>query len=250
MIWMDIFSMLFCFFCLAYACYSDIKSRSVTDNLWLLMIAVGIPLACYNILTDGVSALIHLCISILPTTALAYFLFWLDLFGGADAKSLVCISLLIPVHPEFELFSYRFPVSQFPAPFAISTIFDAAVISLFVPLFLFFYNLFSSPHLGYLRENFGYMFIGYKVRIDELTGLKHTRLIHLYEEKGGKLARRIVLSGVEISDEMARVLKKYADRGEIEGVWVTPELPFMLFITSGFIISIFYGNLICVLFSL
>ncbi|MDI6886937.1 MAG: A24 family peptidase, partial [archaeon] len=102
---MDIFSVVFCFGCLIYACYCDIKKRSVTNNLWLLMIAVGIPFASYNLFIHRIPFLILLTFSLLFTSALAYLFFRLHLFGGADAKSLICISLLIPAHPDFHFFS-------------------------------------------------------------------------------------------------------------------------------------------------
>jgi len=61
----------------------------------------------------------------------------------------------------------------------------------------------------------------------------------------GEVKRKFVFGGVEIDKEEVERLKNYHAQGKIgEDVWVTPELPFMLFITSGFVISLFYGNLI------
>ncbi len=101
-----------------------------------------------------------------------------------------------------------------------------------------------------LRENLGSAFIGYKLRIDALTDAKqkHIRLLHSYEEVGGEknsIKKKIAFGGVEIDTEVAERLKNYHAQGKLgEEVWVTSELPFMLFITAGFFISIFYGNLI------
>ena len=255
MIETDIFSVIFCTFILIYACYSDIKKRSVTNKLWLLMIAVGIPIAIYNMFIYGTPFLIRFIFSLLFTFALSYLFFRLHLFGGADAKSLIAVSVLIPMQPGFTFLSYHFPTNSSlmiePLPFAITTLFNAAILSLIVPPSTFFYN-FLNLSREELRENLGSAFIGYKLRIDALTDAKqkHIRLLHSYEEegKGGEkntIKKKIAFGGVEIDTEVAERLKNYHAQGKLgEEVWVTSELPFMLFITAGFFISIFYGNLI------
>ena len=244
----EIFVVVFCFSCLIYASWMDIKSRSVTNGLWLLMIAVGVPFASYNLFIHRIPFLIPLTFSLLFTFALSYLFFRLNLFGGADAKSLICISLLIPAHPDIHFFSHHFPLSSFlntgfiPFPFAISTLLNATILSLTVPLTLFFYNLSILRHKE-LRKNHGYLFIGYQLHVDALSEVKHTRLVHWYEEKAGNIERKFLFGGVEIDNEVIEKLKSYATDGRIdEEVWVTPDLPFMLFITAGFVISILYGN--------
>ncbi|HID20169.1 MAG TPA: peptidase A24 [Methanophagales archaeon] len=248
----DILGVIFCFSCLIYASWVDIKSRSVTNKLWLLMIAVAIPFASYNLLIYRIPFLIHLIFALLFTFALSYLFFRLNLFGGADAKSLICISLLIPTHPSFHFLSYHFPVSPslflvlepFPFPFAISTLLNATIIALTVSLTLFIRNLLNLRSEE-VRKNLGFLFIGYKLHVNALTDVRHTRLVHSYEEKEGNLEKKFLFGGVEIDKGVIEKLKSYAAEGKIdEEVWVTPNLPFMLFITAGFLISIFYGNLI------
>jgi preflagellin peptidase FlaK len=245
---LDVLGVVFCFSCLIYASWRDIKERSVTNGLWLLMIGVGIPLATYNILVYRIPFLFHLTFSLLFTFALSYLFFRLHLFGGADAKSLICISLLIPTHPGFHFLSHHFPISSslsFGEPFAISTLFNAAILTLIVPFALFFYNLLNlSPEE--LRKNRKYAFIGYKLHVNKLTtDIKHIRLVHAYEEEEGNVEKKFFFGGVEIDEGMIEKLKSYAAEGKLdEEVWVTPDLPFMLFIIAGFVISILYGNLI------
>ena len=247
----DVLVVVFCFSCLIYASWRDIKSRSVTNRLWLLMIAAGIPFASYNLLIYRIPFLIPLTFSLLFTFALSYLFFRLNLFGGADAKSLICISLLIPTHPGFHFFSHHFPLSSLNNglllfPFAISTLLNATILTLIVSLTLFFYNSLNLRLEG-LRKNLKYAFIGYILPVDKLADVKHTRLVHSYEEKGGNLEKRFIFGGVEIDKGLIEKLKSYAAEGKLgEEVWVTPDLPFMLFITAGFVISILYGNFLFV----
>ncbi|MCD6455536.1 MAG: prepilin peptidase [Methanophagales archaeon] len=248
----DILAVIFCFSCLIYASGMDIKSRSVTNRLWLLMIAAGVPIASYNLLIYRIPFLISLSFSLLLTSALSYLCFRFNLFGGADAKSLICISLLIPAHPCFHFFSHHFPFSSslntglVLFPFAISTLLNATILTLTVSFAMFFYNLLNlRPEER--RKNLGLLFIGYKLHLDKLTDLKHTRLVHSYEEKEGNIEKKFLFGGVEIDKEAIEKLKSYAVEGKLdEEVWVTPDLPFMLFITAGFVISIFYGNFLFV----
>ena len=264
----DIFGVIFCMLILIYACYSDIQKRSVPNKLWLLMIAVGIPIAGYNIFISGMPFLIRFIFSIFFTFVLSYLFFRFNLFGGADAKCLIAISVLIPVHPGFTLYFYThhflpnfnsyWILMNDPFPFAITTLLNAAIVSLIAPIYMISYN-FLRLHPKEVRENLSSVFIGYKLRIDALTDTdtdvnkKHVRLIHLHEDEDdeeveggrGDIKRKFVFGGVEIDKEVVKRLKKYHAQGKIgEEVWVTPELPFMLFITSGFFISLFYGNLI------
>ncbi len=249
-----IFSVIFCMLILIYACYSDIKKRSVTNKLWGLMIAAGIPIVAYNMFIYGTPFLILFISSVSFTFVLSYLFFRLNIFGGADAKCLIAISVLIPVHPGFTLLSYHFPINfnsfimTDPFPFAVTTLFNAAFVSLIAPLSIFFYN-FLHLRREELRGNIGLAFIGYKLPIDALTDAKqknkHIRLVHSYEEKEGNVERRHSFGGVEIDNDVVEMLRDYHIQGKIdEKVWVTPELPFMLFITAGFFISLFYGNLI------
>jgi len=246
----EILVVVFCFSCLMYASWSDMKSRSVTNRLWLLMIAVGIPFASYNLVIYRIPLLIPFTFSLLFTFVLSYLSFRLYLFGGADAKSLICISLLIPLHPDFRFSSHHFPLSLasnsglIPFPFAISTLLNASILSLTVPGALFWYNLLNLRvrHQG-LRKHLRYLFIGYLLRVNALPEIKHTRLVHLYEEREGNIEKKFIFGGLEIDREVIEKLKGYAAEGKIDGeVWVTPDLPFMLFITAGFVMSLLYGN--------
>lgn len=245
----DIFSVAFCTLILIYACYSDLKTRSVTNRLWGLMIAVGCLIALYNCFRFGIPFLLGFILSVLFTFCLTYLFFRLRLFGGADAKCLIAISVLIPVQPDF-----AFVYSQLLLfPFAITTLLNAAIISLCIPLGLFVYNILTLSREE-LKGNLGSAFIGYKSRIGALSDKadKHTRLVHLYGEEESDLKRVFVFGGVEIDAEVVEELKKYHAQGKIgDKVWVTPELPFILFITAGFFTALLFGNLIfCIMFSI
>ncbi|MGC9443950.1 MAG: A24 family peptidase C-terminal domain-containing protein [Candidatus Methanospirareceae archaeon] len=243
MIQTELFSVCFCAAILFYACYSDLKTRTVTNKLWLLMLAVGLPLALYNWHLSGMPFLITLGYSVGFTFFLAYLFFHLNLFGGADAKALIGIALLIPTNPLFAA-----PIPD-PFPFAITTLFNGAIISVLVFPLMFLYNAVKLRPVE-LKAQLGLAFVGYKRSIDTLASAQRTfqRLLHSYElegETGGEMVRRaLVFGGREIDDDVINELKTYHEQGKIgDTVWVTPGLPYMLFIMAGFFIALLAGNL-------
>lgn len=243
MIHLEPFSVAFCAAILFYACYSDLKTRTVTNKLWLLLLVVGLPLALYLLYLRGLPFLITLGYSLGFTSVLAYLFFVLNLFGGADAKALIGIALLVPTNP---LYAAPFPD---PFPFAITTLFNGAILSSLVFPLLFLYNA-VKLRPSELKAHLGLAFVGYKRKIDTLASAKRTfqRLLHSYElerESEGETVRRaLVFGGLEIDDNLVEDLKRYHEQGKIEdAVWVTPGVPYMLFITAGFFFALTAGNL-------
>jgi len=242
---MDIYRVVFSLLILAYACYSDIRKRSVSNIVWLVMAGVGIAFSGYYIVVQGMSFLIPFIFSATITGAVSYIFFRLGLFGAADAKALICIALLFPTQPGFTIFSYNFPLlgTYVPIffPFALIVLLDAAVLALAVPISLFFRNLHSLGLKEFIR-NTALCFIAYRVNIDGLSSVRFARLTHTYEEIDGHLTRRYSLGGTPINSKTVQQLKAYHGEGKVAAeVWVTPELPFILFIALGFLASCLIG---------
>ncbi len=242
---MDIYRVVFALLILAYAGYSDIRKRSVSNIVWLVMVGVGIAFAGYYTLVQGMSFLIPLILSVTITGAVSYIFFRLGFFGAADAKALICIAMLFATQPGFTILSRSFPIfgAYVPVvfPFALTVLLNAAVLALAVPISLFFRNLHSLGLKEYIR-NAALCFVAYRVNIDELRSDRFARLTHTYEEIDGNLTRRYSLGGILLNSNTVQRLKAYHREGEITGrVWVTPELPFILFISLGFLVSCLIG---------
>ena len=144
---MDIYCVVFSLLVLAYACYSDIRKRSVSNIVWLVMVGVGIASAGYRTILQGIPFFIPLVFSVVITGAVSYIFFRLGFFGAADAKALICIAVLFPSLPRFIIFSNNFPLfdASVPVvfPFALMVLLNAAVLALAIPVSLFFRNLHS-----------------------------------------------------------------------------------------------------------
>lgn len=242
---LDILKVLFIIPFLIYSCYSDIKTRRVSNNVWLVMLAGIIFFVMIDYLSGGLNYLKILMFSVIFIFIFVYILFQIGTFGGADAKSLIMMSIILPVYPKIQLFNYNFPINP-PNPnfidiFALGIFGNAVLLTIVVPLGLAIYNIIK---FGVKIDKPLYIFIGYKSKIADLAN-KHIKLIQDHEESDGRINSRFKRGGVEVNDETINKLHNLHKKGLIEEyVWVTPSIPFMIPITIGFFVAIFYGDLI------
>ena len=125
---------------LSYASYTDIKTRRAANILWVIIGSIGgiLLVVEYFTVKPQFDVLITLVI-MLFMIVFAYVLFQLRLiFGGADAKAIMALAILVPLHPVIN----GFPLwggSIMPAPWVIFS--NSIIIFLVIPLMLFIYNL-------------------------------------------------------------------------------------------------------------
>lgn len=239
---LDILKILFCTPFLLYSCYSDIKTRRVTNRLWVVMLAGGVFFVLYDIMTKGTQYIMLLFLSAGLIFVLVYILFQLGTFGGADAKSLIVISIILPSYPVFSAFGFDFPLNKpLLDLFSFGILGNAVLLTVVVPLGLAVYN---TSRMGLHIDNPLYIFIGYKSMISDLAD-KHIKLIQSFEEENGLVKFRFRRGGVEIDETVISKLKVLSEKGIInDEVWVTPGLPFMIPITLGFFVAVVYGDMI------
>jgi preflagellin peptidase FlaK len=154
--------------------------------------------------------------------------------GGADAKALIALSLVFPSYPIF----LQFPIISIPDqvvtiafPFSLLILFNAALLSLVVPIGLLFVNLSRKD------VKVPAMFFGYKVAMHDVK-LKFVWPMQRVEE--GLVRFRYFPKKVE---DFNQVLEQLADAGE-KSIWVTPKIPFLLFITASVLLSAIVGNFV------
>jgi len=230
---------------LLYSCYSDIKTRRVSNRVWPLMLAAGSVFVIHDLLTYGVPHLIRMVLSFVFIFVFVYILFLLNAFGGADAKVLMVISIIIPTFPIIRIYDHVLPLMSVPPInlFTFSVFGNAVILTVIVPIGLFFYNLTQLSLTGMLKKPW-YMFIGYRCPVSRLKD-GHIRMIEVYEQIGDSVTSRYTRGGTVIEDDTIEELDGWVQKGLIEErVWVTPGLPFMIPITAGFITAVVFGDLI------
>ena len=218
----------------------------MSNKLWLVMLALGSSFVVFDIWNHGFPYLVWILISTVLTFFFVYILFQLGVFGGADAKSLIVLSIIFPVYPDFIIFNSGFPIHD-PLPFfrdffAFGIFENAVLLTIVVPLCLAFYNL---SKMGFHIDKPLYAFIGYKTRISELSDKQHIKLIEGFENIDNRIKFYFKRGGTELDEKVINELKIASEKGFIkDDVWVTPGLPFMIPITLGFFVTAFYGDLI------
>jgi len=152
--------------------------------------------------------------------------------GGADAKALMAIALLVPTYPTIQpiiaVDPRIAPTLNLVFPFAFLVLLNAAFLFVFVPLALFAYN----ASRGHVKAPEG--FFGIKVPIGAVP-------------KFAWLMDRIV-AGRHVVYLMPRAetnreddLRALREAGFRE-VWVTPQVPFIVALAVGFVLSFLVGN--------
>ena len=209
----------------------DWKFREIPDSLWIILIAFAIPLNVIQyIFFPHNYNLLFLIIQFIIVLGITVIMLFLG-FGGADIKALIALSIMFPIYPNvwiFPLLNEGFGI------FALSVLSNSLLVAPAIALGLFFRNV--------LRREKGkiiYYFIGYRVDVDNIP--KFHNLLE-YIDENGKIVR--VIKAVEPDDEMLKRLKDAKNKGVIDKVWVTPALPFLIFMTAGFVVAIVLGDLI------
>ena len=211
---------------LSYASYTDIKTRRASNMLWVIMGSIGAILLVIQYFTIGFdNPLLLIFVPIM--IGLMYVLFQLRLiFGGADAKAIMALAILVPVHPSI----YEFPMwkSLMPASWTIFS--NAVIIFLIIPLMLLIYNL-SKRNL-----KFPYCVLGYKMGIEKA---KEKFVWPLEKIKDGKTKFMYMPKDFDIQKELIEFQKQ-----GIKEIWVTPKIPFMIPLLAGFITSFIIGDIL------
>jgi len=250
-----------CLSFLIYASWSDHKTREVSNKVWVILGPLALALTMFQFLMyspQPLQLLISYVLSFVITSALAIAIFYAGGFGGADAKALMCISLALPVYPNHLL-----PQPQsFVSPLFPITIFTNSVLlgalSVFYALFrnlLWIGRNRGGVFEGFEMESFGRkimaLFSGYKVKISKLKKGHMYPLEDVYVNEEGERKRKLLVfpKDEEREEIVARILENVKEERLGGGVWVTPGLPLLIFITAGLIIALAYGDIVWILLS-
>ncbi len=154
--------------------------------------------------------------------------------GGADAKALIALSLVFPSYPiflQFPIIAIPDPLVTIAFPFPLLILFNAALLSLVVPIGLMVLNLSRRD------VKLPAMLFGYKVAIQDV---KRKFVWPMQRVEDGLVRFRYFPKEDEDFDQ---VLEQLAKAGE-KTIWVTPKMPFLLFITASVLVSAIIGNFI------
>lgn len=219
---------------LAFAAYTDWKWRRAPNVLWLIMAGIGLAILLVELALDAprVFGLWPYLVGAPVFAAVIYGLWWVGLLaGGADAKALMAIAILLP----FPLtLTPTLPPWQTVMPGSFAVLGNSLLAFLLVPLGFLLWNL---AH-GDLR--FPHVALGMKRRARDVQR-GHQWPMEVVDEAG---ARRTKLFASRMSDEeIAQTFERVQALGD-ERVWVSPKIPFMLPLLAGYLLAFLVGDLL------
>lgn len=164
---------------------------------------------------------------------LFFVLYQLDVVkGGADAKALIALSFVFPVYPELQglpLLELNEPAAFTILPFPVLVLFNGAVLTMLVPLWMLVRNLAR----GDLR--FPLMLLGTRMPLDE------ARRKHVWpmERVVDGRVRTVLFPRSDEEPDWDSLLGAGVDRP-----WVTPKVPFLIPLAVAIPFSLVVGNVL------
>jgi len=205
---------------LSIATTIDVWKREINDILWIVFGAISVVLIFFE--PSMIDSLINIGVSLI-VAPIALLIWRVGIFGGADALGLIVLAALAP-----QLSLSGNTVTP------LTTLTNAAIISV-APIFLnLIRNLIAISRHKNIFEGF------------EETRLKKTSAMFLgYRAKNPKYS--FTIEKVEGNHKKIDFSFHHAENTEFcdkPDTWVTPGIPYILYITAGFVVQILFGDII------
>jgi archaeal preflagellin peptidase FlaK len=219
---------------LAYASYTDIKTRRAANILWVIMGIIGAILLVIQFLDGGFPNILYL-VFIPIMIALVFIFFQMRLlFGGADAKALMALAILVPIQPIIEGSPLWKPYLSLPGSWIIFA--NALILFLLIPISLLVINI------GKRNFRFPNCFLGYVISVEKA---KQTFVWPMEKIKDGKRKLVYMPKNFDVDEELAEFEKL-----GIKDIWVTPKIPFMIPLLAGFLATFILGDILLQIFQI
>lgn len=249
---LDSTRVLLCLFFMIFASWSDFRKREVSNWVWAILAPSAFTLTSLQFFLFAPESMYTYAISIILTSALSITLFYAGAFGGADAKALMCLSLALPSYPT----SFPQPYSDFVSPLFPITVFCNAVLLAALSVFYVFVRNYLWKHKtgkrlfeGFEKESRWRKILvflcGYKVDITQLEKKEHLYPLEDITDNERKLL--VVPKDEDKSGIVGRIRKAVLEGRLPNGVWATPGLPLLVFVTVGLIVGLIYGDIVWVI---
>ena len=229
---------------LGYASYKDIKTREIHDIVWIVPAALGLIMAVYEIYVGSLTV-VGAIISIGFMVILSGILWFLSLFGEADLIAFVTLAVIHPRTPQFGFIGYR------PLFFSFTLIANSALSGLLTAFYTFGVNLvdnfggvklFERYHNISVFKKISIMFTG---RFMPMESLRGPPFEYPLENKGELIIRPDIFDDEE-ANKSFRILREQG----VDRVWVSATLPYIVVLLVGYLISVFYGDLMFTIMSM
>lgn len=228
---------------LSIGAYYDLKTREVDDRLWTVFGAAGVVLYAWEYVSGAMADLQMVMVSVSLPAAIAIALYRYGFFGGADAKALVAISVILPTYYPTMPF-YVHPIT------AITVLTNAVLFALAVPLYNALSNLAKVARGGRIFEGFEEERKWRKI-LACLVGtptlntkkMRHCSVIECPADEGKKKFS-FRLNSDDYDDSCGCDMCSYSRAAAGGPTWLSQNLPFLVFMLVGFLAAMLFGDIL------
>ncbi len=245
--------------CLVFGAVMDLIKREVSDIPWIVMAATGAITSIFLIIyaEDSRKTGIMFGVNVGVGIVLGVLLYYTGVMGGADAKAIMALSFNTPIYIfEFEFLTQG--VYNFIPP-VFNTFFNwLLVMVVFYPLPLLFYNVFLKTRGKKLFENSNanfaskilMMISGYLISTEKAVNRHDIVYSEEYDKKSEKWNIKHFMQVVEVEEEeeFKKVVEEDIKATGRKQIWVKVLPPGIVFLLFGYIINIFVGNILFLIY--
>ncbi|MCE4614940.1 MAG: prepilin peptidase [Desulfurococcales archaeon] len=224
---------------LLIASYWDYRKREIEPSYWVYTSITGIILSVlmYRLGFIGVNLETYLVFSLFAIGLVGLF-YLLGYMGGADLYAIIFITVSTPRSlNSFELI-----------PSTFMTVVYAAVASALIPVYFCLYNVVSANRRKIIHKQekgFILCFLGIPKRAKEYIR-DNGYWFPLTTYTNGKLVTRYSFHVEEEPDDHRQSINSLLNENVIDEnsiIWVTPGIPFIIFILIGYLLSIIISDI-------
>lgn len=231
------------FIMLGYSSWIDLKTREIYDLVWIIFGGIGLLITAYELYAGTYSIMsfgIHLVFSIIVSFALGY----LGLFGWADVLAFIALTILNPfssevVTPILGIVSPIFPITLFSNSAMAGVSFTLVLLVRNTSLALKGENIFLNNKVSLIKK-FVLLFSGYRLDLANLRGPPFQYPLELPSEEGD--SEFILMPDIQDDESAWAIFDQLKSLG-VKKTWVSYTLPYLIFITIGYALSLFVGDI-------
>lgn len=224
---------------LAYAAYSDYKTRIIEDKVWAFMLLTLAPITLYLLFSAYVYLIPLYIVSLSLGVGIGIFMGLTKLTGGADVKAIMVLSAII------------IPKGLSPTLIpSLTVILNSVVFSLITIAYVVIKNIITHIKLTKLFDEempfttkVVLLLTAHKEKVNTVLSQPYRYFVIESREKGKKYYR---LALFKANEETIEIVKKLLSQGvkENDYIWVSPSIPLIVYILIGYTYYVLCGNVL------
>jgi len=247
--------------CLIFGSVMDLLKREVSNIPWIIMAAVGLLTSIVLIIFSEDPRKVggFFGFNVAFGLILGLVLYYTGIMGGADAKAIMALSLNTPVY----IFNFAFLEQEVYNLIFIPNVFNTffnwlLVMVIFYPLPLLFYNLYLKIRGRKLFENTNanfaskilMMISGYLIPTVKALNRHDIVYSEKYDKETEKWNVIHFMQVVEVEEEekFKKEVEEDIKLTRRELIWVKVLPPGIVFLLIGYIVNLFVGNLLFLIY--